>query len=307
MKRSQVGSTALVALGLSELEAEIFNFLLRESPATGYRVAQALGRQFSNVYKAIESLESRGAVQVVDQQGVRYCRAVPIAEFLSRLERSFSENCAAAAALAGPTDADTDADVNDDLLYPILDRAQLFDRCRSMLRAARLVINLTACPVVAAELHDTLRAVDARVALGVKVFEPIELPNATVIVDPRGSSALEAGPGQWVSLNVDGREFVLGLLTYDGEQLLHGYWCRGPFQAWIHYSGHSSDLLLAALRARLHAGDDRVALQALLERLAPLESPVTLGKQLLIQRYRPAIRRRGQNRASTGEAKDGSS
>ncbi len=302
MKRAVGGSAALVALGLSDLEAEVFGFLLRESPATGYRVAQALGRQFSNVYKAIESLESRGAVQVVDQQGVRYCRAVPIAEFLARLERSFSENCAAAAALAGPTDADVD----DDLLYPILDRAQFFDRCRSMLRAARLVINLTACPAAAAELHDTLRGVDARVAVGVKVFEPIDLPNATVIVDPRGQGALDAGPGQWVSLNVDGREFLLGLLTYDGEQLLHGYWCRGPFQAWIHFSGLSSDLLLAALRARLHAGDDREALLALLDRLAPLESPVTLGKQLLIQRYRPAIRRRGQSRAATGEAKDGS-
>ena len=34
----------LVALGLTALEGEVYTLLLRESPATGYRVAQALGK-----------------------------------------------------------------------------------------------------------------------------------------------------------------------------------------------------------------------------------------------------------------------
>jgi sugar-specific transcriptional regulator TrmB len=50
----------LMEFSFSGLEAEIYTFLLRDSPATGYRVAQALGKPVANTYKAIESLQNKG-------------------------------------------------------------------------------------------------------------------------------------------------------------------------------------------------------------------------------------------------------
>jgi len=46
----------LVPFGFTNLESEIYVFLLGESPATGYRIAQAIGKPAANTYKAIESL-----------------------------------------------------------------------------------------------------------------------------------------------------------------------------------------------------------------------------------------------------------
>src|SRR4051812_35804269 len=87
---------ALVALGFTGLEAEVYAWLLGESPATGYRVAQALGKPAANTYKAIESLQQKGAVLVEDGES-RLCRAVPAEELLRQAERGFAEKRAAAA------------------------------------------------------------------------------------------------------------------------------------------------------------------------------------------------------------------
>src|SRR5688572_20917974 len=91
------GAETLVSLGFTPLEAEVYTFLLKESPATGYRVAQALGRPVSGVYKTLESLAAKGAL-LADEGGSKLCRAVPYDELLSQMERSFQRRKAAAAA-----------------------------------------------------------------------------------------------------------------------------------------------------------------------------------------------------------------
>src|SRR4051794_30795350 len=87
---------ALASFGFTDLEAEVYVFLLRESPATAYRVAQAIGKPVANTYKAVESLQAKGAV-VVEEGASRMCRAVPAGELLARLEHSFRERKTAAA------------------------------------------------------------------------------------------------------------------------------------------------------------------------------------------------------------------
>src|SRR5580658_1612581 len=79
---------SLADLGFTNLEAEIYAFLLQESPATGYRIAQAIGKPAANTYKAIQTLEQKGAV-IVEDGASRMCRAVSSDELLSRLTREF--------------------------------------------------------------------------------------------------------------------------------------------------------------------------------------------------------------------------
>src|SRR3974377_860031 len=79
---------ALTDFGFTDLEAEVYVFLLQEWPAPGYRGAHALGKPVANTYKAIESLQNKGAI-LVDEGANRLCRAVPAEELLSQLERNF--------------------------------------------------------------------------------------------------------------------------------------------------------------------------------------------------------------------------
>src|SRR5688572_23314760 len=81
---------AIQTLGFSELEASIYAFLLVESPTTGYRIAQALGKPVANTYNGIQSLQSKGAILVEDSD-TRLCRAVPPDEMMGQMERAFQE------------------------------------------------------------------------------------------------------------------------------------------------------------------------------------------------------------------------
>lgn len=278
----------LESLGFTRGEAEIYLTLLRQSPATGYAVAQAMGKAVGNVYKAIESLEAKGAiVTTLDESQNRLCRPVPVEELLDAVQQRTADQCE----YLREHLPQAKADPSDDRVYRIAERAEFFQRCCVMLRSTRQFALATLCPRVAGELHDELAVLARRnVTVGVKVFEPIELPGATVIVDPRGVRAVDAGPGQWLFLTVDGREFIQGLLDREGQTLLQGAWTESALMTWSFYTGLSSDLVLAAVRSAIQRGESFEQIKELQERLCILESPHSSGKRYLIERY--ANRRR---------------
>ena len=78
----------LLELGFTEIEARVYGFLVEDSPATGYRISHAIGKQPPNTYKAIASLEAKGAI-LVEKGETKQCRAVPPEELLENLERRF--------------------------------------------------------------------------------------------------------------------------------------------------------------------------------------------------------------------------
>jgi sugar-specific transcriptional regulator TrmB len=84
-------SEALVGFGFTALESEIYAFLLQEHPATGYRVAQAIGKPAANVYKGLEALERKAAV-LVDGTNSKEYRPVAPDRLFSRLEKEFLVN-----------------------------------------------------------------------------------------------------------------------------------------------------------------------------------------------------------------------
>lgn len=84
-------SDALVPFGFTALESEVYAFLAKEHPATGYRIARAIGKPAANTYKAIQSLERKGAI-TVDEGANRSCTPVPPERLLERLNRRFESD-----------------------------------------------------------------------------------------------------------------------------------------------------------------------------------------------------------------------
>src|SRR3954447_24395728 len=109
--------SALEELGLSGSEAAVYAYLVQHSPATGYRVAQGIGKPVANTYKAIASLEEKGAV-LVDPSSTRPCRAVPPEEFLARLEGQFQERRTRAARALSEVRA-AEPEEEDARVYPL--------------------------------------------------------------------------------------------------------------------------------------------------------------------------------------------
>lgn len=284
-------AAALERLGFTPLEAEVYTFLVGAAPATGYRIAQALGRPVSNIYKTVESLEQKGAVLVGEDHENRIARAVEPEELIARLEGEFQEACRTARARLGPA-AESEPD---ELLYRIVDRRALFERCRRVIRHAQRFILVSACPGPLAELHHDLAEAAKRIPVLVKAYGPAQIDGVHIVQDPRGQAAIDAGPGQWLELTADGDELIQGVLDHDTGELHLGQWTQNAMLNWMAYTGRWADIVLAAVRAGIDAGEDAPGLRAILDQFRPFATPASAGKMRMVSRYRrpsPAGRKR---------------
>lgn len=180
------GIASLVALGFTDLEARVYAHVVAEGPATGYRIAAGTGKPVANTYKAIESLERKGAV-LVEDGATRIVRAVDPDQVLDALARSHEgERKKAKAALKRAAKVEEDGRT-----YAIGGEEQALHRARQMLAEATLVALLRAPSALRAELKEDLTDAEGR---GVDVAE-IEGEGLTLTID--ASQCLIAPDGIW--------------------------------------------------------------------------------------------------------------
>ncbi|MEZ4654217.1 MAG: helix-turn-helix domain-containing protein [Candidatus Eisenbacteria bacterium] len=217
------------------------------SAATGYRIAQSIGKPAANVYKAIDTLIQKGAI-LVEEGEARLCRAVPPNELIGRLSSQYRERLDDARnALARLERIE-----EDERIYQIRNREQVLARAVGMLRHAESVALLDLFPVPLEALRGEIEAAARRgITVSVKVYQPATLDGVTVCEDPRGALVQDRWPGQWMNLVIDGREHLIGLLSHDGERVLQAIWSQSVYISWVYHSALGSELELARLQARL--------------------------------------------------------
>lgn len=289
---------ALVDLGFTALEAEAYAWLHRQPNATGYRVAQALGKPVANTYKALESLHNKGAILVEEDEN-RMCRAVAAEELLRQLERKFARTSRAARqALAPPATAD-----GDDRVYSLRTPAQVLERARAMLQAARTIVLVDAFPAALEAVRPELEAAVGRgVTVAIKVYRAAELAGAQVYCDARGEQAIARWPGEWLNLVVDGATHALALLTPDLARVHQAIWTASPYLAWIYHSALANELVIAEIEALAQAGGRNDRLRRVLARRDALFPREAAGYRTLKRRFSRAASKSdpGAGRARRG-------
>ncbi|HTQ09269.1 MAG TPA: helix-turn-helix domain-containing protein [Fimbriimonadaceae bacterium] len=227
----------LVPFGFTGLESEIYTFLLQESPATGYRVAQAIGKPSANTYKAIESLQQKGAV-LVDESKNRLCRAVPPGELLARLTRDFEWRRAEAELRLSNLDTNS----VDDRVYGLRARNQVIERARHMIAAARSVVLLSCSAHVVNQLRDLLAFLPTRdVRLFVACDEPLGIDGANSIVNSRPESFDD------IRLISDAAEYLFAFLKPGRDEVQQAVWSRSPYLSVSAYRGLAAEFVLFGL------------------------------------------------------------
>lgn len=180
------GIASLVALGFTDLEARVYAHLVASGSATGYRIAQETGKPVANTYKAIESLERKGAV-LVEDGATRIVTAVEPDRVLDALARHHEgERKKAKRALKKVARSEEDGRT-----YAIASEEQALARARQMLAEATVVALVRGSAALRAELREDLSDAEGR---GVDVAE-IEGAGLTVAVDALG--CLVAPEGIW--------------------------------------------------------------------------------------------------------------
>lgn len=235
----------LTDLGLNQLEAEIYTHLLQSEPSTAYRIAQSIGKQTANVYKAVEMLARRGAVMLEEGEN-RLVRAVPIREFLKHTEREFLERTKAAAATLAALHRPT----FDERVYRIESVAEALEKARWMLEKDAMKI---AVVDVFPRTYDAIagsvaKAIKRGIAVHVQTYAPVTIAGA--------ASHVVAGPGQEVldfwqceQLNVviDGRQHLLALFSPDLEQAYQVFWSQSLYVSSLLHGGLNAELTIHKL------------------------------------------------------------
>lgn len=272
---------ALVDLGFTALEAEVYALLVKESPATGYRVAQALGKAAANVYKAIESLERKGAV-MVDDGATRLCRPVPIDELLTRLERNFHSSrrraARAVAAIGG--------DEPDDRVYRLRSREAVLGRARAMLGRATAVALVDVFPEPFEELHDALAAAAARgVDVAVQLYGAGHVEGADVVRHHDAERILARWPGEQLNLVTDATECLLALMARSRGEVLQAVWSESTYLSCLMHSTLAADTTLVSLSTLAAENAPIETLHATIAARRRLLSTVNPGYHALLARY----------------------
>lgn len=290
----------LIALGFTATEAEAYTFLLKAASATGYRIAQSLGKPLSNTYKAVESLRAKGAV-LVEEGDPRSYRAVPADELLSRLEREFlKRRTEAAQALA-----DLGREAPAPGVYQLHSREQVLERSRAMLERSREAALLDLFPEPLETLRGAIESAAARgVLVGVVAYQPTEIAGANVVVDPQGARVLQRWPGQWLNLVVDGAECLMAFLETGGDRLYQAIWSGSAYLSWVIHSMQAWALTGPALERQILDGVPLAQLQESVAFYRRFHTTEAAGYQILMQSLRPSTqtapaRRRNRKGASS--------
>ena len=272
---------ALIRLGFTALEAEAYTWLLGEPGATGYRIAKGIGKPVANTYKALESLQHKGAI-LVEEDESRVCRAVPAEELLQQLERGFAADRGdAARALSKVTGSE-----GDDRVYALRTAAQVMERARTMLRAARRTTLIDGFPGALAALRPEIAAATARgVDVAVKAYRPIELGAAEVFVAPEGDEVIARWAGEWMNLVVDGAEHLLALFDPTLTEVRQAVWSGSAYLSWIYHCALAAELVLAPIEVLALSAPRNDRLRKLLTRHQALVASDLPGSRALRKRF----------------------
>jgi sugar-specific transcriptional regulator TrmB len=238
-------SETLLGFGFTQVEALVYCQLLRDSPATGYRLARQVGKSPTNIYQTLNGLLQKGAISEIEGEGstTTYV-AIPPAQLLSGLATAFKDrHDAALIALEGLHRPPTDETVSQ-----LRTVAQVLERARAMLRGAGETLIFDMVPAV----YDLMRPdLDAARARGLRVAGiAYRAADACALMPFNGEQPADVTrrwPGLGMILIADGRELLVAQLSRDFERVLNAVYSDSEFLSAVMHSAVSSDIRLVAL------------------------------------------------------------
>jgi len=268
----------LRALGFTETEALVYGYLVENSPATGYRISHAIGKQPANTYKALRSLEDKGAI-VIEAGKSNLCQAVPPDDVLNNLERRFHRHRLEAKrelqALPSPSMYAG--------IFHLKSVEQVMERAKAMVGEAKAIVLCDLSPGPCRQMAGVLReAAASGVLVACHVYAEEEIEGVHTLQVTSHDLASVDWPGQQISVVVDSREHLLGLLAMDMETVHEAVWSSSNFLSCIQHNNLAAELIAIGPVSRYSGPSDDVA--KLLSRVSLMQFRPP-GLETLIRRY----------------------
>ena len=224
----------LISLGLNNLEAEVYAFLLTSEPQTAYRIGKKIGKSTANVYKAIEAIAKKGGVVFTENEKNRLCSAVPAKEFLSQLQQSFQSQIEQAEVAL----SQLEPDYQDESVYHIESVSLTIARSRSMLQQAKVIAVIDVFPLALENIRESIiEAAERGVEIHLQVYETTVIPGVEAVCTTSGSDSVQHWQCQQLNIVVDGKEHLIALFDLEMQELYQAIWSRSLYVSCILHAG----------------------------------------------------------------------
>lgn len=270
----------LVELGFTDLESEIYTFLVENSPATGYRIANKINKPTANTYKALRSLLAKGIV-IEENSTPQSFRSVPISMLLERLEARFQKmKSLATFELSNLKPAE-----DDEKVYRLHTVDQVYERFQDMLKRSKKIALLNLFPAALAKLKDDIEATaDRGINVLMKLYQPAEIKGCFIGVEPTGLDVMSRWPGIGANGIVDGQEHLISFLSHDNSRVHDAIWSKNIIISANFHSALFAEIMLCAFSEGLKS--DNVKLLEKYHQMYALKAQGIPGYSVLLRRYR---------------------
>lgn len=264
--------SVLGEMGLTDLEAVVYCYLVENSPATPYRVAQEIGKPVANTYKTVQALYQKGLVHIDDTQS-RLCQAVPPLEVLSGMKTVFMGRYERASRAL----AELKTSKTSERIFSLATAEQVFDRCRKLIEGAESVVLVDAYPGVVSSLGPWLETAAGRgITVVLQAYAPVKLKGVEVVPFVAADKMLKRWSGNWLIVVVDGAEYLFAYLSDDGRTVSNAIWCGSAFLALPQHSNLAMSFRACILEQMLADGASADEMKRVVKRTAKWQ---TLGKR----------------------------
>jgi len=227
-------------IGLTDIEARIYLYLLGNSPATGYKVARAIKKQVANTYQSLSELEEKGILYLEEGSSKQYF-AVPYEEVLKRLKGDYSSRISSAERIF--SEINKSSDYNG--IYSLKSLSQVQEKFESMISKAKYSAVVDFYPGVPENLVEFLsNAGKNGVEVFVKTCRAIEIENTNVVFIKEKSN-YKTWPGSFVNIVVDFQELLLSFISEDGKLL--AVWSKNPLITMAYGNGLFNEIMVDQL------------------------------------------------------------
>ena len=249
----------LIDIGFNNLESEIYLFLLAKGISTGYAISKGISKPVANVYKAMDTLALKGAVEYSQSEKKLYV-AMPWEDFLSKQKINFNEKIA----LLTKEFKSLPNQDNDENIYQISNVDQVISRCIKIIDSANTIILADIEPDAFTILQNPLLAAAKRgVEVWVKAYEPIELEGVNVVLRRNGEEIYKKTPDIMFSVSVDGEEFILASLSESKNRVIQAFRSNSALMNLTIHTQILYGIILSDLKQQIPARDIEQSIETL--------------------------------------------
>lgn len=259
---------ALTEIGLNNLEAEIYLELSNEPGASGYKIAKNLKKQTANIYKALETLQAKGAILTEANGSNSTYYAVPVSDYMDILEIELKRKRAETEEVL----KNLKKSKPEEKIYKLESVAQTIQIARKLIDTAKTYIVAEVYPAILPKLRESFAEAAARgVKVILQVYDDIEIPGCDLRRFEGGELHLKLWNAQFFWMGVDRKEALVSCYEKSGQELYQAVYSKNEFLSAFIMAGLMQNLHLHNIMEDLTSAQNRQDIERVIAKYADLQ------------------------------------